>query len=128
MVPEELRYSEDHEWVLAIGAGAVRIGITDYARSQLGDIVFVELRQVGDSVARGDEVGTVESVKAVSEVYAPVAGELVARNDALVDDPELVNDDPYGEGWMLEIKLADASGLNSLLSAADYRKFIAEQT
>ncbi|MEO7194855.1 MAG: glycine cleavage system protein GcvH [Pseudonocardiaceae bacterium] len=128
VVPEKPRYSEDHEWVLASGAGVVRVGITAYAQKQLGEIVFIELPQVGDSVAQGDEVGTVESVKAVSEVYAPVAGELVARNDALNDSPELVNEDPYGEGWMFEIKLADASALDSLLSAADYRTFIAEGT
>ncbi|MGH3854702.1 MAG: glycine cleavage system protein GcvH [Pseudonocardiaceae bacterium] len=128
MVPEKPRYSEDHEWVLASGAGVVRIGVTDYAQRQLGDIVFIELPQVGDSVAQGDPVGTVESVKAVSEVYAPVAGELVARNDALNADPELVNEDPYGEGWICEIKLADAAALDSLMSAADYRTFIAEGT
>lgn len=128
MVPEEPRYSEDHEWVLASGEGTVRVGITDYAQKQLGDIVFLELPQVGDSVAQGDAVGTVESTKSVSEVYAPVAGEVVARNDALDDSPELVNLDPYGEGWMLEIKLTDASAMDALLSAADYRMFIAEET
>ncbi|MGH3830045.1 MAG: glycine cleavage system protein GcvH [Pseudonocardiaceae bacterium] len=128
MVPEKPRYSRDHEWVLASGNGVVRVGITDYAQKQLGDIVFIELPQAGDSVARGDAVGTLESVKAVSEVYAPVTGKLVARNDALDDNPELVNSDPYGEGWMLEISLVDASAMDSLLSAADYRTFIAEQT
>jgi glycine cleavage system H protein len=128
VVPEEPRYSEDHEWVLASGEGTVRVGITDYAQKQLGDIVFLEFPQVGDSVARGDAVGTVESTKSVSEVYAPVAGEVVARNDALDDCPELVNLDPYGEGWMLEIKLTGASAMDALLSAADYRTFIAEET
>jgi glycine cleavage system H protein len=136
VVPEELRYTPDHEWVLASGEEAtakvditamtVRVGITDYAQTQLGDIVHVELRRVGDSVALGDPVGEVESTKSVSEVFAPVAGEVVARNDALESSPELVNSDPYGEGWMIEIKLADTSAMDSLLSAEDYRTRIEE--
>jgi glycine cleavage system H protein len=136
VVPEELRYTPDHEWVLASAEEAtaqadstaitVRIGITDFAQTQLGDIVHVELPGVGDSVLRGDAVGEVESTKSVSEVFTPVAGEVVARNDALESSPELVNSDPYGEGWMIEIKLADASAMDSLLSAEDYRILIEE--
>ncbi|MBV9728762.1 MAG: glycine cleavage system protein GcvH [Pseudonocardiales bacterium] len=124
MVPEELRYSPAHEWVLTTVRGTVRVGITDYAQTQLGDIIHVELPLVGDSVALGDPVGEVESTKSVSEVFAPVAGEVVARNGALEDSPELVNSDPYGEGWMIEIKLADASAMDSLMGANDYRKLI----
>jgi len=124
VVPEELRYSPAHEWVLTTVRGTVRVGITDYAQTQLGDIIHVELPLVGDSVALGDPVGEVESTKSVSEVFAPVAGEVVARNGALEDSPELVNSDPYGEGWMIEIKLADASAMDSLMGANDYRKLI----
>ncbi|MBV9162002.1 MAG: glycine cleavage system protein GcvH [Pseudonocardiales bacterium] len=124
VVPEELRYSPAHEWVLTTVRGTVRVGITDYAQTQLGDIIHVELPLVGDSVALGDPVGEVESTKSVSEVFAPVAGEVVARNGALEDSPELVNSDPYGEGWMIEIKLADASAMDSLMDANDYRKLI----
>lgn len=127
MVPDELRYSQAHEWVLTTVRGTVRVGITDYAQTQLGDIVHVELGLVGDSLAPGDPVGEVESTKSVSEVFAPVAGEVVARNDALEDSPELVNSDPYGEGWMVEIKLADASAMDSLMSAEDYRMLIEEE-
>jgi glycine cleavage system H protein len=129
VVPEELRYSREHEWVLASAEGAegiVRVGITDYAQAQLGDIVHVVLPLVGDVVALEDPVGEVESTKSVSEVFAPVAGEVVARNDALEDSPELVNSDPYGEGWMIEIKLADASAMDSLMGAKDYRTLIEE--
>ncbi|MGH3770318.1 MAG: glycine cleavage system protein GcvH [Pseudonocardiaceae bacterium] len=124
VVPEEPKYSQEHEWVLASAGGTVRIGITDYAQTQLGDIVFVTLPQVGDVLALGDPVGEVESTKSVSEVFAPVAGEVVARNDALEDNPELVNSDPYGEGWMIEMKLADPAAMDSLLGAEDYRMLI----
>jgi glycine cleavage system H protein len=132
VVPDELRYTPDHEWVLVSAEGTaqagitVRVGITDYAQTQLGDIVHVELPRVGDFVASGDPVGEVESTKSVSDVFAPVAGEVVARNDALESSPELVNSDPYGEGWMIEVKLADASTLDSLISAEDYRIRIEE--
>ncbi|MGB6165261.1 MAG: glycine cleavage system protein GcvH [Pseudonocardiaceae bacterium] len=126
-VPEELRYSPEHEWVLSSAQGTVRVGITDYAQKQLGDIVYVELPGVGGSVTLGDSFGVVESTKSASDVLAPVAGEVVARNDALEDSPELVNVDPYGEGWMIEIKPADASAMDSLLSAGDYRVLIGEQ-
>ena len=127
MVPEELRYSPAHEWVLTLTSTTVRVGITDYAQTQLGDIVHVELPPVGDSVVPGDPVGEVESTKSVSEVFAPVAGEVVARNDALEDNPELVNFDPYGEGWMVEIKLAEVSAMDSLMGAEAYRLLLEEE-
>ncbi len=124
MVPEELRYTPEHEWVLISTDGTARVGITDYAQTQLGDVVHVRLPLVGDSVAPGDPVGEVESTKSVSDVLAPVTGEVVACNDALEHTPELVNSDPYGEGWMIEIKLAEASEMDSLLGAEDYRSLI----
>lgn len=126
VVPEELRYTSQHEWVLAGAEGTVRIGITDYAQRQLGDVVYVELPTVGDSVAPGEPVGEVESTKSVSEIFAPVAGEVIACNEALQDNPELVNSDPYGVGWMIEVKLADRSATDSLMDADDYRILIEE--
>lgn len=126
MVPDDLRYTPEHEWVLPSAEGTVRIGITDYAQTQLGDVVLVQLPQVGDSVAAGDPVGEIESTKSVSEVFAPVAGEVVARNVALEDNPELVNSDPYGEGWMIEIKPPEASAMGSFMDAKDYRILIDE--
>ncbi|MGH3811868.1 MAG: glycine cleavage system protein GcvH [Pseudonocardiaceae bacterium] len=124
MVPEELRYTPEHEWVLPSAEDTVRVGVTDYAATQLGDVVYVRLPLVGDSVTAGDPVGEVESTKSVSDVFAPVTGEVVARNDALEDSPELVNSDPYGEGWMIEIKLTETSEIGSLLGAEDYRSLI----
>ncbi len=124
MVPEELWYTPEHEWVLPSAEGTVRVGITDYAATQLGDVVHVQLPLVGDSVSTGDPVGEVESTKSVSDVFAPVTGQVVARNDALENSPELVNSDPYGEGWMIEIRLTETSELDSLLGAEDYLSFI----
>lgn len=117
--PEDVRYSESHEWVNATGDTA-RLGITDYAQDQLGDIVFVELPDVGESFEKGAEFGTVESVKAVSELYMPVSGEIVAINEALEDAPELVNNTPYSDGWMIEIKLDDSSEMEALLDKDGY--------
>jgi len=119
VLPEDLRYSESHEWVRFDG-DRVRIGITDYAQNQLGDIVFVELPGMGDVLEKGREFGTVESVKAVAEVYAPVGGEVVAVNEALVDAPELVNQDPYEKGWMLELTVTDASKGEDLMQRDAY--------
>lgn len=124
MVPEELRYTPEHEWVSPSADSTGRVGITDYAATQLGDVVYLQLPLVGTSVTRGEPVGEVESTKSVSEVFAPVTGEVVARNDTLEDSPELLNSDPYGEGWMFEIKLAEKSEMDSLLSAEDYRSLI----
>ena len=106
-VPDQLRYSSDHEWLSRDGS-RVRIGITDYAQDSLGDVVFVQLPTVGESFAAGDTIGEVESTKSVSDIYAPVSGSVVAVNDALVDSPQLLNEDPYGEGWICEIELTDA--------------------
>jgi len=118
-LPEDLKYAEDHEWVKPSDDTA-KIGISDYAQDQLGDIVFVELPGVGDSFAKGDEFGTLESVKAVSELYMPVGGEITAINEDLEDAPELVNNDPYGEGWMIEIKVSDASETEALMDKDGY--------
>ena len=117
--PEELRYAEDHEWAKAQGDTVV-VGISDYAQDQLGDVVFVELPQVGDTFAKGDEFGTVESVKAVSELYMPVGGEIVAVNTALEDTPELVNNEPYTGGWMVEVKVQNAGELDALMTRDAY--------
>ena len=117
--PEDVRYSESHEWVKVTGDTA-KLGITDYAQDQLGDIVFVELPDVGESFEKGAEYGTVESVKAVSELYMPVSGEIVAINDALEDAPELVNNTPFSDGWMIEIKLDDSSELDALMDKDAY--------
>lgn len=122
-VPAELRYSSDHEWVRADGA-TVRVGITDYAQEALGDVVFVQLPEVGSTVEAGGELGEVESTKSVSEIYAPVAGEVTEVNLALEDAPELVNGDPYGEGWMVEIAPSDPAALDALLDAEAYRGLI----
>ncbi|HET9546786.1 MAG TPA: glycine cleavage system protein GcvH [Desertimonas sp.] len=118
-VPDQLRYSSDHEWLSRDGS-RVRIGITDYAQDSLGDVVFVQLPAVGDSFAAGDTIGEVESTKSVSDIYAPVAGSVVAVNDALVDSPQLLNEDPYGEGWLCELELSDASQVDGLLDASGY--------
>lgn len=117
-LPEDVRYTNDHEWTKVSGDTA-RVGITDYAQDQLGDIVFVELPEVGDSFDAGDEFGTLESVKAVSELYSPVGGEIVAVNEKLEDTPELLNQDPYG-GWIIEIKPNDAEELDKLLDRDTY--------
>jgi glycine cleavage system H protein len=120
-VPEDLRYSTEHEWARVEGS-RVRVGITDYAQDALGDIVYVELPAVGEEVVPGATLGEIESTKSVSEIYAPVAGTVVAVNVALADAPERLNGDPYGEGWICEIELADPSGMDELLDAEAYRR------
>lgn len=122
-LPEDVRYTKDHEWARPNG-GNVTVGITDFAQDQLGDIVFVELPEAGDSFAAGDEFGTVESVKAVSELYMPLGGEIVATNADLEDAPELVNNAPYDKGWMLEVKPADAGALDQLMDRAAYLEML----
>jgi glycine cleavage system H protein len=121
--PEDLKYSSEHEWVRSPGEseGSVRIGITHYAQDALGDIVFVSLPELGAEVAAGDTVGELESTKSVSDVYAPVGGKVVARNEAVDSSPELVNSDPYGEGWLFEVAVADPSQLDSLMDASAYQ-------
>ena len=120
-VPEGLRYTSEHEWVAPGGDGAVRIGITAYAQDALGDIVFVELPAPGTVVEAGTACGEVESTKSVSELFAPVAGTVTARNEALDAAPETVNSDPYGEGWMFEVRPDDPSAVDALLDASSYR-------
>lgn len=117
--PNNLKYSEDHEWVKVDG-DTVTIGITEFAQSELGDIVFVELPDEGDEIEKGEDFGSVESVKTVSELYAPVSGEVIEINEELEDSPELVNESPYEEAWMLKIKFADESQLDELMDAAAY--------
>ena len=125
MIPEDLRYTDAHEWVRDLGDGVVRIGITDHAQSQLGDVVFVQLPAVGDTVTAGAAVGEVESTKSVSDIYAPVSGTVTAVNEALESTPELVNSGPYEAGWMIELRLADGGIPDDLLDAAAYRELTA---
>ena len=122
-VPDDLNYLESHEWTTT--ADTVRVGITDFAQDELGDVVFVELPAVGDEVETGSAFGVIESIKAVSDLYAPVSGEVTAVNKDLFDQPELVNDDPFGDGWMLEIEPSEESEFGELLSAEEYRDQIA---
>jgi glycine cleavage system H protein len=124
-LPEELRYTKDHEWVRIEGT-RVRIGITDYAQDALGDVVFVQLPEMGAAVDAGATVSEVESTKSVSEIYAPVGGEVVAVNDDLGDTPERLNSDPYGDGWICDIEASDPEQLAGLLDAAGYRSLIEE--
>jgi glycine cleavage system H protein len=122
VIPDDLRYTSEHEWIRAASGNVVRIGITDFAQDSLGDIVFVQLPDVGAAVAAGDSIGEVESTKSVSDVYAPLSGTVTAKNEALDAEPELINGEPYGAGWMLEIELDDPSALDNLLSADDYQE------
>ena len=121
-VPDNLHYSKDHEWVRIDGDTAV-IGITDHAQDQLGDVVYVELPKAGEEFAANDSFGSVESVKAVSEIFTPVAGKVTETNDSLNDEPEKVNKDPYHEGWMIKMKMRNAGEVDSLLTAAEYEDF-----
>jgi glycine cleavage system H protein len=121
-VPEDLHYSKDHEWVRVDGDQAI-IGITDYAQNSLGDVVYVELPKAGEEFAANEPFGSVESVKAVSEVFTPIAGAAVKINETLADEPESVNSDPYGEGWMIRLKMANPGEVDSLLTAAEYEDF-----
>ena len=125
-VPETLRYSEEHEWVL-IADGVATIGITDHAQEELGDIVFVELPALGTILVKAATLGVVESVKAVSDVYAPISGTVVTVNDRLASNPEIINEDPYGEGWMVKVELGDATEIDGLMTAAQYREFVAQE-
>ncbi len=125
MVPQDLRYSKEHEWVKVDGGEAV-VGITDHAQEQLGDVVYVELPAVGQQLQQFKTFGVVESVKAASDLYAPISGEVVAVNSELGKAPEKVNEDPYGAGWMVRVRLKDGSELNNLLDAVAYEKEIAE--
>lgn len=125
--PEDLKYSKEHEWVLVEGSQAT-VGISDYAQEQLGDIVFVELPAIGDKVSKEDAFGVIESVKAVSDVFAPVSGTVLEVNDDLPDNPDMLNEDCYGDGWMVKIELSDPSDLDDLMTAAEYEAYVAEQS
>lgn len=120
--PDDLRYTPDHEWVKDQGEGIVRVGITAYAQDALGDVVYVSLPAVGDELTAGDACGEVESTKSVSDLYAPLAGEVTAVNESLDATPELINSDPYGEGWMMEIKIADPADIETLLDVEAYQE------
>jgi glycine cleavage system H protein len=126
VIPEDRKYTKEHEWVVQTSEDTVRIGITDYAQEQLGDVVFVQLPPLGETTGKGDSLGEVESTKSVSDVYAPVTGEVIAVNDQLAERAELINIDPYGEGWMVELRLDDPSELDDLLDADDYLEVINE--
>ncbi len=123
--PEDLKYTREHEWVQDNGDGTATIGITDFAQGELGDIVFVELEEEGFEVEKDDVIGTVEAVKTVSELYAPLSGEISEINESLEEEPEVVNSDPYGGGWMIKIKMSDESELEDLLSVDEYKEIIA---
>lgn len=127
MYPEDLRYGKDHEWVRDEGDGRVRVGITHYAQQELGDVVFVELPETDTTVEKDDGFAVVESVKAVSDIYAPVSGTIVEVNTELETNPELINEDPYGKGWIAVIAMNDKSQLDDLMTAAEYRAHIGEE-
>lgn len=122
-VPTNLKYTKDHEWVLIEGDTAT-VGVTDFAQGELGDVVFVEIETEGESLAQGDTFGTIEAVKTVSDLFMPVGGEVVAVNEKLEADPEVVNKDPYGDGWLIKIKMSDVAETDALLSAEDYEALI----
>lgn len=122
-IPADLKYTRDHEWIRVDGETAV-VGITDFAQGELGDVVFVEIETEGEELNKGETFGTVEAVKTVSDLFMPVGGKVLEVNAALADEPELVNKDPYGKGWMIKIKVADAAEVEELMSADDYQKMI----
>jgi glycine cleavage system H protein len=125
MTPTDRLYTKEHEWVLVKGDVAT-VGITEYAQRELGEIVYVELPEVRQTFSEGDACGTIESVKAVAEIYVPVSGEILERNEAVQEDPEVVNNDPYGEGWLLRMRFSDSSSLKNLMSAEKYEDFVKE--
>ncbi|MDP6789003.1 MAG: glycine cleavage system protein GcvH [Candidatus Marinimicrobia bacterium] len=122
-IPDELRYTKDHEWVREDGDAAV-VGITEHAQGELGDIVFVEFPEAGDNVTKNEPFGTIEAVKTVADLFAPISGEVLEINEAIEDAPELANSDPYGEGWLIKISISNAEELDSLMSASGYKLFI----
>jgi len=126
-VPDDLLYTEEHEWI-QLEEDSATIGITDYAQKELGDVVYVELPEPGISLEAGQTFGSVESVKAVSEIYAPLSGTVVEVNETLEDSPETVNEDPYGDGWMIRLEVTESAEVGELLSAADYRDYLEEET
>lgn len=125
-IPSELRYAETHEWAELLEDGVIRVGVSDHAQAQLGDLVFVELPEEGETITRGEACAVVESVKAASDIYAPVTGEVVAVNDSLNDSPETVNNDPYGDGWLFTVKPADENEIDELMDAEAYTEHTEE--
>ncbi len=123
-LPEDLKYTKDHEWLKVEADGTATVGITDYAQNELGDIVFVEVNTVGEQLSKGDTLATVEAVKTVADVYMPVDGEVLEANSELDDTPELINQDPYGKGWIVKIKISDMSQVDELMTAQQYKEFI----
>ncbi len=126
MYPKDFRYTEDHEWIKVEGETGT-VGITDHAQKQLGDIVFVEVPEVDEEVSAGDEAGSIESVKAVADVFSPVSGTIVEVNESLEDAPETVNQDPHGDGWLFKVEMSDSSELDDMMDAAAYEKFLEEE-
>ncbi len=126
LIPEGLKYTKEHEWIQVDGEVGI-VGITDYAQNELSDIVFVELPEVGQKVAKGERVATLEAVKTVADVYSPVTGEVIEVNERLTDEPDLINRDPYGDGWIVKIKIENPDELNDLLSAEEYEKLVEEE-
>jgi glycine cleavage system H protein len=124
--PEDLKYTKEHEWLLVEGTTAT-VGITDYAQDRLGDVVYVEMPAVGDKVSKEDAFGVVESVKAVSDIYAPVSGKVLEVNDDLADNPNAINEDPYGDGWLIKVEMADPDEVAELMTAEEYKEYIAEE-
>ncbi|HHJ10320.1 MAG TPA: glycine cleavage system protein GcvH [Bacteroidetes bacterium] len=122
-IPDNLKYTKDHEWI-RVEEDMAWVGITDYAQSELGDIVFVEIETVGETLNKGETFGTVEAVKTVSDVFLPVSGEILESNPALTDTPEIINKDPYGQGWMIKVKISNPTELDDLMDAAAYQKMI----
>ena len=127
-IPENLHYSKDHEWIKIDGGDVGTVGITDHAQHALGDVVYVELPKVGDKLAAHEVFGSVESVKAVSELYLPVAGEIVEANESLQDEPEKVNNDPYGEAWMIRVRITEPGAVDKLMTAVEYEDYIKAET
>lgn len=127
MIPDHLKYTSEHEWALLTETGSIRFGITDHAQNALGDIVFVTLPEPGSSVVAGESCGEIESTKSVAEIFAPVAGDVVARNDVVETSPETINADPYGTGWLAEVNPNDERTWDTLLSAADYEALVSKQ-
>jgi glycine cleavage system H protein len=125
MVPKDLKYSEEHEWA-RVDDDIVTVGITDYAQKELGDIVFVELPNEGETLVQSEPFGTVEAVKAVSEIFAPISGEVVKVNEELDDTPQLINQDPYGDGWLVKVRISDSNELENLMDPGEYRELIGE--
>lgn len=125
-IPKGLKYSKEHEWVATEDTVAT-VGITDHAQEQLGEIVYIELPSVGDKISKDDPFGVVESVKAVSDIYAPVSGKVLEVNDDLPENPEMINEDPYGDGWIIKIEMSDREELDDLMTAAEYEQYVAEE-